>query len=427
MNVYVSAVGKWVRKVLLLSLVTVIFAQASLHIVNDIFIISLGTICLPAFVYLLDNPSIIAVSAVSGVLIVCTRILAAVFGGTVFDIALVNALPEILFYLVEGLLLFIFDRLSRRTRKLYFFIPGVMVVDYISNAMELFSRIQEQAWEPHSQYLLVLVALIRGTILLIVLLSVDRYRIMLLSRTHAERYNRLIMLTSKLKGELVWMNKNIVRIEDTMSTAYSLYEELSESGQDDFAKESLSVAKDVHEVKKEYLMISRGITDAVESESENEGMQLSELFIMLTESVRDEYRDSGKNIIVLTQCRDKLYTKDPYLLLSVFHNLIANAVEASRGSRCTVIIEEHRAGGVYVFNVRDNGPGVAEEYRDQIFEPRFSTKINYDTGEISRGLGLCIVKDIIEKDLGGEIRLAHPTKGAEFVISVPEDKLQVIK
>lgn len=45
---------------------------------------------------------------------------------------------------------------------------------------------------------------------------------------------------------------------------------------------------------------------------------------------------------------------------------------------------------------------------------------------MSRGLGLCIVKDMVEQDLGGSIRLADTadTSGAEFVISIPEEKLE---
>lgn len=426
MNAYVLAAGGWIKKVLLLSLITVIFAQANLHIVNDIFVISLGSICLPAFVYLVDKPSIIAVSAVSGAAIVGTRVLAAVSGGMAAVSAFNDSFPEILFYIVSGLLLYLFDKFTGHSRKLALFIPGVMLIDYVSNAMELFSRIQRQAWELDSQYLLITVAVVRGLILLLFLLSVDKYRIMLLSRTHAERYNRLIMLTSKLKGELVWMNKNISSIEDTMSTAYSLYEDLEESGQERCAKEALSVAKDVHEIKKEYIMIHKGIAAAVESESGTEGMQMSELFMILSESVHEEYRDSGKNITVLTQSDDRLFTDDPYLFLSVFHNLIANSAEAVEGTRCSVVISEHRNGDSFIFSVRDNGPGIKKEYEEQIFEPRFSTKINYDTGEVNRGLGLSVVKDIVEKDLEGSIRLGHTKKGAEFIISVPDEKLQVI-
>lgn len=41
---------------------------------------------------------------------------------------------------------------------------------------------------------------------------------------------------------------------------------------------------------------------------------------------------------------------------------------------------------------------------EQIFEPGFSTKINYETGEVNRGLGLSLVKDFIELRLGG----THP-------------------
>ena len=45
------------------------------------------------------------------------------------------------------------------------------------------------------------------------------------------------------------------------------------------------------------------------------------------------------------------------------------------------------------------------EYYHYIYEAGFSTKINYETGKINRGLGLSITKDIIENKLKGKIKV----------------------
>ena len=42
---------------------------------------------------------------------------------------------------------------------------------------------------------------------------------------------------------------------------------------------------------------------------------------------------------------------------------------------------------------------------EEIFVPGYSTKINYTTGEISRGLGLNLVKDLVENSLLGQIHV----------------------
>lgn len=66
--------------------------------------------------------------------------------------------------------------------------------------------------------------------------------------------------------------------------------------------------------------------------------------------------------------------------------------------------------------VHDNGPGIAPEHRQRIFEPNFTTK---STG---MGLGLALSKNIVEL-LGGRIffEAGTPT-GATFVIQLPRSR-----
>jgi two-component system sensor histidine kinase YcbA len=62
-----------------------------------------------------------------------------------------------------------------------------------------------------------------------------------------------------------------------------------------------------------------------------------------------------------------------------------------------------------------------------IFSPGFSTKINYTTGQINRGLGLSVVLDIVERELKGRVNV-NSTKdiGTTFLIYIPRDSLEVI-
>ena len=59
---------------------------------------------------------------------------------------------------------------------------------------------------------------------------------------------------------------------------------------------------------------------------------------------------------------------------------------------------------------------------EQIFEPGFSTKINYETGEVNRGLGLSLVKDFIELRLGGTIRVTSVPGKTVFTLTIPKEK-----
>ena len=139
-------------------------------------------------------------------------------------------------------------------------------------------------------------------------------------------------------------------------------------------------------IKKEYRLIGQGLSESITGEI-NDQMEVTELFTILVQSIQTEIAPSDQRLLVGFDLADRLYMKDPYWFLSVFRNLIGNALEASAPDVCTVQITEHIEDGSVVFSVSDNGPGVDAEYAPHIFEPRFSTKIDYETGAVNRGLG----------------------------------------
>ena len=95
-------------------------------------------------------------------------------------------------------------------------------------------------------------------------------------------------------------------------------------------------------------------------------------------------------------------------------NLCLNAVDAMAGPGIIRLTAGHTAASASL-SVSDTGPGVPHELRERIFEPLFTTKS--DKG--GNGLGLALVKELVQKS-GGKISvhdvLPH---GAEFRISVP--------
>ena len=113
--------------------------------------------------------------------------------------------------------------------------------------------------------------------------------------------------------------------------------------------------------------------------------------------------------------------------MSIFRNLIVNAMEAIDGNSKGRIIFSHACEeNLHVFRVSDNGCGIDENEKTLIFSPGFSTKIDYNTGQINRGLGLSLVKDIVEKQFNGSIRLNPEKKtGTEFIIEIEKENLEV--
>ena len=102
------------------------------------------------------------------------------------------------------------------------------------------------------------------------------------------------------------------------------------------------------------------------------------------------------------------------LLGEILHNLIDNALSyCPDGARITIRVGEASDRGVYL-QVEDDGPGIPEHLRDEVFE-RF-VRLDPDVGR-GCGLGLSIVKEIT-KVHRGEVRLGAPHSGTGLVVRI---------
>ncbi len=106
-------------------------------------------------------------------------------------------------------------------------------------------------------------------------------------------------------------------------------------------------------------------------------------------------------------------------LEQVFTNLISNAVKYhEHPETATITIGCDDAGDFYRFSVADDGPGIAPEYHERVFVI-FQTLVERDTLE-STGVGLAIVKKIVERQ-GGTIRVESAVgQGATFIFTWPK-------
>ena len=116
---------------------------------------------------------------------------------------------------------------------------------------------------------------------------------------------------------------------------------------------------------------------------------------------------------------------DRELLLQVIQNLLKNAAEAVPESGGKIIISTSFRQGIRIsvgkkaaeslplqVCIIDNGPGVPEQIKDEIFEPFVSSKIN------GTGLGLSLVSKIVS-DLGGVIEYSRLEQKSLFTLSLP--------
>jgi signal transduction histidine kinase len=113
---------------------------------------------------------------------------------------------------------------------------------------------------------------------------------------------------------------------------------------------------------------------------------------------------------------------DAERMKQVFDNLLSNAVKYTpEGGQISVRLSEDPQSGQAVFRVRDTGRGIP---RDQL--PALFTKYHRVPGQATRGirgtgLGLLIVKEIVEAH-GGNVQVESegiPGKGTTFTIRIP--------
>ena len=109
---------------------------------------------------------------------------------------------------------------------------------------------------------------------------------------------------------------------------------------------------------------------------------------------------------------------DPTQLAQVFANLVSNAIKFRKPDEpLRIHISARRLDGVWEFSVRDNGIGIEAEYFETIFVifQRLHTKEAYP----GTGIGLAIVKRIIDRH-GGTVRVeSTPGQGSTFVFTLP--------
>lgn len=100
-------------------------------------------------------------------------------------------------------------------------------------------------------------------------------------------------------------------------------------------------------------------------------------------------------------------------LCRVFHNLIRNSIDAIDGSG-KIILRFTRSENDLVVEVEDNGPGIAPEMADKLFEPFATHGKSHGTG-----LGLSICKKIVEDHCGKIYVRNEPGCGAIFGFTLP--------
>ncbi|MBW6478672.1 MAG: GHKL domain-containing protein [Bacteroidales bacterium] len=112
--------------------------------------------------------------------------------------------------------------------------------------------------------------------------------------------------------------------------------------------------------------------------------------------------------------KDLKISADRKQLLRVFNNLIKNAIQAyDKNQRAKIHIHCEKEENYYRLEVQDFGCGIPDDLKKNIFQPYFTTK------NAGMGLGLAMVKSIIESFNGHISFDSKENEGTRFVMRIP--------
>jgi signal transduction histidine kinase/CheY-like chemotaxis protein len=154
---------------------------------------------------------------------------------------------------------------------------------------------------------------------------------------------------------------------------------------------------------------------------EREPLDLGELARRTVDDYRGTFEESGGAIEMRPPAAEVWVRGDRTRLAQVIGNLLHNAGKFTpRGGRTTVSVERDEAREEAVLRVEDTGRGIAPDILHRVFEPYVQADATLDRSLGGLGLGLALVKGIVETQ-GGSVRCESGGigKGASFTITLP--------
>ena len=449
------------RRALLIGCLIAVLSQIYFNIFTEYFRVSLSVALLPILLMTvgLQVPAA-KIHLVAAGIVLLLRISTHMILGAAFQETILKDLPGAVFYLFYGIIFHLIVR-NRNTAPISKVTVAAFCSDFGGNILEYLMRASLS--ENHSFGFsvlngLILVALVRSTLVFAVLILLRQQRDLRIRNELEQRYQRLFLMITGLKSELYFMKKNTDEIERVMQNAYQLGDKLrllkekqerrgevregeerqeerescaefsadSPTDTEEISRMAFDIARDVHEIKKDYFRIMQGIEDTVQKEGDEDEMHFRELIEILDQTMEREIENRKLEVRLIFDCRDNFLTDKHYSLMTILKNLLSNAVESIEGSGKggSIYITEWKEGENFLFQVVDDGGGIRPKNLTKIFRMGYSTKFDKVTGNIYRGVGLAGVQTMVEETLHGRVEVSSRYgEGAKFQVRIPMDML----
>lgn len=414
-------------KMLLVAIAISIGAQFSLNLFVEGFIITLSIIILPVLLYKNQDLNPIWIGFLTAIVSPLIRglIMVVQSGDPKFVFHIVY--PDVIFYVTYGIVFYIayWGRKNPNTTQ---FLLAVFLSDFISNLMEMGVRTRVTGLDGTILKGLVLIAFGRLLVVFGIIVYLKWYKSFLVREEHEARYRKLMMLTSAFKSEIYFMQKNMVYIENVMKKSYKTYKmSENEDVSPELKKEILDISKDVHEIKKDYIRVIQGLEQGFSEKVPPTEIKIKDLIEILEINTLEYLENSHSRVRFKCRVSSKVNVVKHYYLMSVLRNLVNNAIEAcTRHDAPLIEVKVSDVENHVLFTVSDNGAGMEDDIIAYIYNPGFSTKFDEDTGDICRGIGLTMVKSLVQDTFMGTIDVETESgKGTTFSVLIPVDALEV--
>lgn len=422
---------KKIQKMLVIGLVVTATSQLYFNFIIDGFRVSASVVIFPILLITYSDLNPVHASLVTSLLVFIARFSILAIRSSEIVQTIYSVYPGSLFYIIYGLI-FKFKTSSHNYYLSKMFLL-ILMCDFISNVFEVILRMKLTFTIEDFLYLFILflIAATRATIVLMILTLIRNYKILLTKEDHEKRYQNLVLLTSSLKSEIYFMRKNSEDIENIMSNSYMLYEKLSSSSSnqnDEINNLSLNITKDIHEIKKDYIRVIKGIESTLVDKIELSEMSIKDIFHILKESTYGMIEEKNYKVYLDFKYEVNFTTKSHFQLMSILRNLVSNAIESmdEHNNNSYIRIRHTKNSNFHTFTISDNGKGINTENLYYIYNPGFSTKFDYYTGDVYRGIGLTHVKTLINNHFNGTINVKSREQiGTEFEIKIPISNMEV--
>ena len=229
----------------------------------------------------------------------------------------------------------------------------------------------------------------------------------------SETFNKM---ARKLESQESLRRKLISNVAHELRTPLGAMRSEMEGMMDDIVPVDKKQVQSLYEETGRLKHILEGIEDLAQAEAssmsmEKQPIELRPFLNYIVERFRKLFLDKGVSIEF--ECADSVVINaDPDKLSQVVINLFSNALKATEKGGTVRIKAGQKADGIFI-EVQDTGVGIKQEDLPFIFE-RF-----YKVSEGGLGLGLTIVKELVETH-GGKIDVrSEQGKGSAFTVFIP--------